>query len=104
MNRIVRLALCRVFSRSPAPARLLAVTLSVFTLAASAAECRTYPGASWELASGAEQTGWSQEKLKAARDCSATLDTDLFWRQALGAIRSSSYRPSTKSSSFPKTS
>ncbi|MGZ5117797.1 MAG: serine hydrolase domain-containing protein [Burkholderiales bacterium] len=45
------------------------------SIAASAAECH-YPGASWELASGAEQAGWSREKLKLAREHSASLNTD----------------------------
>ena len=54
---------------------VLAFIFSMFALAASAAECR-YPGASWEPAGAAEQAGWSQEKLKRARDYSATLDTE----------------------------
>jgi CubicO group peptidase (beta-lactamase class C family) len=66
-------------------AQVPAVILSVFALAASAAECR-YPGASWELAEAAEQAGWSHEKLKRAREYSATLNTDAVMVIAGGKI------------------
>jgi len=56
--------------------RRIVLLAAVWGCAAPAIAAGDYPGATWEHVKSLRQTGWSAEKLKAARDYSATISTD----------------------------
>jgi len=65
----------RMIAKSPFGIILLLVGITVFLSCSDSATMLHYPGKTWETVSSPESAGWSSEKLKEARDYSATINT-----------------------------
>ncbi|MEW5983510.1 MAG: serine hydrolase [Acidobacteriota bacterium] len=61
--------------RSSLGVRVCLLIVLALVLAGPPAQAQTYPGKTWKTISNVEKAGWSREKLKAARDYAATIDT-----------------------------